>query len=609
MKKVELFKITLSTGGNGFDIPFKQEIIKVDDKPGGYIISSGCGSGKTESIKSLIRQKWDEGILYCVDTIEECNKMDGWISDNLLGSSLNGTILTKNDVFVLHSNVDFENLGVYTNTPWELLKRKIIIITHIRLWTNPIALFLIYDSKASKLPDFDGDFDKLMSRNDLRKYIVIDETPIFFKDFLTIPKSYLGLFSDSLTGAYKIKTRSEIERYYNDFLKGTDTDSIKRDCTYTKYVRKLMLDFIEKRYSLWMDSLPKTKNNFSVSFSPKDLIVPNMQTHLLIYEGAGDVLLGNDSKFTLLDMKQKYNAQVSFQEFNFSLLRDKMNLDDYNTEIAGLRDRLSKLSGKTLVVVWKNEKSDDITSDDKKYFEKVKGDLLSFSNVSTTYYGASDTKSTNEYRAYENIVLFGSWNIPSVASAKIKGAYGSSTTPEQYRLWYFVQLLCRIGIRNGDGKAYNVFYSSDYGMSFINTLDQYLNSNTLCLKSGKGKALSWRDKIINRSYLYSIEQLIKYNPGSRKPLFGNRTSLPKTNLLEQAILDDTKSFSCSICLDTLDKISSKDGKKGSKLQKKTYNPLVKYLKKNHQITLNILNKREWKKRNSHRKIFRVSAKK
>ena len=71
----ELFNITTHITGDGFRMQLSTGVIDVPDDNGGYIISSGCGSGKTESIKSLIRQKYNSGILYCVDTRDELGKM------------------------------------------------------------------------------------------------------------------------------------------------------------------------------------------------------------------------------------------------------------------------------------------------------------------------------------------------------------------------------------------------------------------------------------------------------------------------------------------------------------------------------------------------------
>lgn len=43
--------------------------IKVPMRYGGEVIASGCGSGKTTIIKEIIRQKFNEGILYSAATI------------------------------------------------------------------------------------------------------------------------------------------------------------------------------------------------------------------------------------------------------------------------------------------------------------------------------------------------------------------------------------------------------------------------------------------------------------------------------------------------------------------------------------------------------------
>ena len=81
----ELFNISPHFTGDGFTMCLKTGVIDVPDKHGGYLVSSGQGSGKTESIKSLIRQKHDDGILYCVDTNEELGKMYDWIVACKLG--------------------------------------------------------------------------------------------------------------------------------------------------------------------------------------------------------------------------------------------------------------------------------------------------------------------------------------------------------------------------------------------------------------------------------------------------------------------------------------------------------------------------------------------
>ena len=87
-KKAERVQVQLSHGGNGFTIPFKNGNIQVPDQADGYVVSCGCGTGKTESIKSLIRQRWNYGILYSVDMITECSKMYNWIVDHSFGQTI-----------------------------------------------------------------------------------------------------------------------------------------------------------------------------------------------------------------------------------------------------------------------------------------------------------------------------------------------------------------------------------------------------------------------------------------------------------------------------------------------------------------------------------------
>ena len=145
----ELFDITPHSTGPGFRMRLKTGEIDVPDGRGGYIVSSGMGSGKTESIKSLIRHKHDEGILYCVDTRDELEKMFGWIVENLVVEG----VLRMEDVMIISSDpgrADF--LGQYRDNPEVLMEKKVILITHVRFWTDLINHFLIYKPQKEVAP-------------------------------------------------------------------------------------------------------------------------------------------------------------------------------------------------------------------------------------------------------------------------------------------------------------------------------------------------------------------------------------------------------------------------------------------------------------------------
>lgn len=139
-----------SSSGNGFTMNLRNGSINVDDKTGMYVISTGCGAGKSTSIKELIKLKADKGIMYCVDTIAEADKMYHWITDN--------NILPDSDVLLIHGEIEArENMKVYCETPELIMNKKVIILTHVRFWTDLIDYFLIY-KPTSKVPAFDGDF-------------------------------------------------------------------------------------------------------------------------------------------------------------------------------------------------------------------------------------------------------------------------------------------------------------------------------------------------------------------------------------------------------------------------------------------------------------------
>jgi hypothetical protein len=132
------FSIKEHSNAKGFDVSFKTGSATIPAQEGGYIISTGCGSGKTESIKDLIRKKYDHGVLYCVDTKCEATKIYKWVLSDLVGL----TPLKQDDVVLLHGE-NKEELWEYKNNPELLMQKKVIILTHVRFWTDIINYFLI----------------------------------------------------------------------------------------------------------------------------------------------------------------------------------------------------------------------------------------------------------------------------------------------------------------------------------------------------------------------------------------------------------------------------------------------------------------------------------
>ncbi len=471
----ELFDITPHSTGPGFRMRLKTGEIDVPDGRGGYIVSSGMGSGKTESIKSLIRHKHDEGILYCVDTRDELEKMFGWIVENLVVEG----VLRMEDVMIISSDpgrADF--LGQYRDNPEVLMEKKVILITHVRFWTDLINHFLIYKPREEVAP-FDGDFRTLMGRDDLRGYVIFDETPTFINPFVEFDRSMLGIFGKTdENGNIVCKPPEELGRYYDLFIRGGRNDLFNQAYRINRMKRDVVLRLIPKYYGSWVMS---DTDKVGITFYPVDLCPGGMtiSTHILIFEGAGNILFRGSTRFTLLDTESKYNTVTDFKRMDFGLSRKCFDEAGFGTFVKRIGRLIDKPS---LIVCWKDINGDDDGPGKSGYAERFKR-LLVAEGVdpglfTVTYYGATDNKSTNSYRDVEQILLCGDWNLPNTESAKIRRAYGTSTDPHSQKDWYFSQLITRIGIRKHiEGEVYTVWYTDDFDERFIERMDAYFNEN------------------------------------------------------------------------------------------------------------------------------------
>lgn len=477
----ELFDITPHSTGPGFRMRLKTGEIDVPDGRGGYIVSSGMGSGKTESIKSLIRHKHDEGILYCVDTKDELEKMFGWIVENLVVEG----VLRMEDVMIISSDpgrADF--LGQYRDNPGVLMEKKVILITHVRFWTDLINHFLIYKPQKEVAP-FDGDFRTLMGRDDLRGYVIFDETPTFINPFVEFDRSMLGIFGKTdENGNIVCKPPEELGRYYDLFIRGGKNDLFNQAYRINRMKRDVVLGLIPKYYGSWVMS---NTDKVGITFYPVDLCPGGMtiSTHILIFEGAGNILFRGSTRFTLLDTESKYNTVTDFRRMDFGLSRKCFDEAGFGTFVKRIGRLIDKPS---LIVCWKDINGDDDGPGKSGYAERFRR-LLVAEGVdpglfTVTYYGATDNKSTNSYRDVEQILLCGDWNLPNTESAKIRRAYGTSTDPHSQKDWYFSQLITRIGIRKHiEGEVYTVWHTDDFDERFIERMDAYFNENRVIGKA------------------------------------------------------------------------------------------------------------------------------
>lgn len=555
----ELFNIEPHSTGPGFLMRLKTGEIDVPDERGGYIISSGCGSGKTESIKSLIRNKYNEGILYCVDTKEELDKMYNWIIDNLV-DVMPG--LKKEDVMIISSDDEhYISLSEYKDNPEIIMQQKILLITHVRFWTDLINFFLIY-KPTSDVDPFDGDFRKLMTRDDLRGYIVFDETPTFIKPFVTFSSVMMGNFTDiDNEGKTRSKKPEDIEIFYDRFIKGTSSEIFNTKYRIGRIKKQVALNLIPDYYDSWSIS---GRKELSISFYPVDLCPDNttINTHILIFEGVGDILFKDIRNYKLLDTTEKYNTVVDFQKLEFGITRKNHNdslFERVMTKIAGL------ITEPTLIISWKEVNDEKSDSGNSGYRERIRNALLGrnvdCSLFHVTYYGANDNKSTNCFRDYKQIVLLGDWNLPNTESSKIRRAYGMFTDTQDYKDWFFIQLISRIGIRKHiKGESYKVIYTDDFDSWFIERMTRYFNYNLIIRKYSLTNN-DWRKKIEEMKIRKNVkEEIIKF--------------VGSDNNLQNAIVQG-KEYSINVGFDYLENI----GIKRDRRERGKYSTLIETLKK------------------------------
>lgn len=557
----ELFNISPHSTGDGFTMDLKTGVVDVPDENGGYIISTSMGAGKTESIKSLIRHKYDMGILYCVDTKEELKKMYCWIIDELVKDKSCG--LNYNDVMIVSSDKDFQyQLSLYRDNPEMLVYKKVILITHVRFWTDLINYFLIYSpDKNEEVRPFDGDFARLMTRDDLRRYVVFDETPTFIKPFVEFDRTLLGIFGKTdEDGRIVSKDKAEIEKYYDSFIRNTKLDFFNDTYKINRIKRDVVLGLIPKYYDSWM---VEEGQKVGITFNPVDICPDNVgiKTHVLIFEGAGNILFKGSSCFKLLDVKEKYNTITEFKQVEFGLKRNRLD----NNKFSSFLDDVTKLIDKpSLVVCWKDVNGNDEGPGISSYAEKVRNGLLERkinpSMFSVTYYGASDNKSTNQYRDMRQIILCGDWNLPNTEAAKIRKAYGTKADSQDLKMWYFAQLITRIGIRKHiKGEVYTVFYTCDFEECFIDRLDSYFNKNKLIPISPVIHE-DWKVKLEGMKIRSNIKSEIITLAGS-------------DDKMQQAIVQG-KEFRKEVTFDFLDML----GIKRSRNEKDKYKALINVLK-------------------------------
>lgn len=493
-------------------IKLKNRNVELPDDVGNFILSTGCGSGKTYWLERFILIHYMEGMLIIVDSIVSAN--------SLYFDLLTKLGLDANDMMLIHSKTDYDVMNEYANNPEEVTKKKVLIMTNVRLYTEYPPVYLLYNKNGVTLSSFDGDWKKLMNNPNTRRWIIIDEIPGFIQKYATVSKLHLGVLGETDdNGGYKAKEFIVMEKDYNTFIAHSDAALFATTTALGKLKTDSALYIIKHKY---LDMM-KVQGDAVIQFSPCDFQTNN--SLVLIMEGAGDVLFKDSSIYQLIDIPNKYSAKADFHSFNVpSLSRRSNNQEELiKSMVKAVIAILSSVKGKTLIACWNDFKGEDkgITSDTQNSKDSHLVALLSeeltkanipLNSYSIIYYGSAESKAVNDFKDYSNIILLGKWSLPvSTSSEKFNKAFLTNTTLTRYMLWEYVQLITRIAIRQD--RDINVFYSDDHNKDFMLTLEKYFNQNILDIPE---EHIDWRDKVkkLNngKSIVSQIERLSQRFP-------------------------------------------------------------------------------------------------
>lgn len=465
--------------------------VELPNDVGNFILSTGCGSGKTYWLERFILAHYMEGMLIIVDSIVSAN--------SLYFDLLTKLGLDANDMMLIHSKIDYDVLNEYANNPEEVTKKKVLIMTNVRLYTEYPPVYLLYNKNGVVLSSFDGDWKKLMNNPNTRRWICIDEIPGFIQKYAYVSKLHLGILGEEdSNGGYKAKEFVAMKKYYNTFIAHSDAAWFNTATTLGLLKTDTALSIVESEYS----NMIKVQGDAVIQFSPCDFQTNN--SLVLIMEGAGDVLFKDSSIYKLIDIPQKYRAKADFHSFNVPNLNRRSNKHQelIKSMVQSVIAILSSVKGKTLIACWNDFKGEDkgTTSDNQESKDSPTVALLSeeltkadipLDSFSVIYYGSAESKAVNDFKDYSNIILLGKWSLPvSTSSEKFNKAFQTNTTLTRYMLWEYVQLITRIAIRQD--MDINVFYTDDHNRDFIQTLEKYFNQNILDIPE---EHIDWRDKV------------------------------------------------------------------------------------------------------------------
>lgn len=538
----------MSINYNGSDrtIHMGSMSVQIPSSLGLYILSTGCGSGKTTSISLIATDPLTESVLIVVPTIDAANELHDKILPNLK---------TKR-MAVLHTGEGADNvINEYRENPSVLEGYEILIITSARLIIDPYPLFICY-------------------RSGTRQFVLIDEMINFYPPAFSLPNGLIDLITyvdqkkehNGVKG-HRISTGGKT--FYRHIYENDD------DMTAAYLASKTV--FFGGKSGLALAKMQTLFNHVLTSglvpFRNRVVEIARESTVLLL-DGTSDMIFGTDKRVLPIN-GYRYHSDIAFIQYTTPLKRkngadwDIANLDYY---LYSLVEILKRESGKCLIVTWKTIDKFPANTGNADDFERmpVKYDfpheLTQFllrkgipeDRFTVIYRGSGLDRGSNDFRDYTNVIFLGEWNIPENIVSDINAMFDCKCCFEDYKKALLVQTICRTRIRQHNGLPIKVYFSSDMDYNLMYDVQQYfrVNSDTSC--SIGSLIPPWpkhRYKRPDKKNVLALSLLFRYDPK-----------------IKHAIAND-QAYSFSISLDDLYSIIPKDRK-----AKERYKGLCKFMK-------------------------------
>jgi hypothetical protein len=512
--------------------------VTIPPQYGGFVIPSGCGSGKTTAIVDMIVKMMDKGVLYSAATIDECNKMYRMLIDRQV---------TPDDIIVLHSDYTADGVdgNLIKRNDDMIRERKILICTHYRLVHEHNEVLYSFKEYTGYKRYYTRSHKALVCDISTRQNIFIDEVPNcssltvnlnrsvinsltyinyeIKKDLVYHPESKLDVLEDIMisvkdkNGNIKRSPIKDLDDFNNvlNSMKSEIPGMYDNSCELNKKRNNIISDMIYDN----MESLVNSTNDrITLTRTVADMLYSDMMSRIMVFEGTGDLTFYDSNLFKVLNVENvtgiggRYSSQIYLRNpIPFNIKRSYRNQKEF-LETKNERDMEWN---KTLDIVESILRSDEINENGEitpctgtliqtwKGYNIRNGDQLDYIEVGTEvtenmipdivrenlrlrglskfeviHFMSGLDKATNEFRDFNRIIILGNLQVPNSVVHKFNQDYRVKTDISNYTLYQLVQAVCRTRIRNHKGESISIYYTEDWKDEVMSNLVKYLKGSS-----------------------------------------------------------------------------------------------------------------------------------